>query len=51
MLLCLLNCMKAMRKTQIPSSSVTKYAKITKSRPKTACFPDHVSILNHAFTP
>ena len=45
------NCIKAMRKTQIPSSCVTKYAKITKSHPKTGCFPDHVIVLNHAFTP
>ena len=51
MFLCLFNCMKAMKKTQIPSSRVTKYAKITKSRPITASFLDHVSVLNHIFTP
>ena len=42
MFLCLLNCIKVKRKTQIYPFPVTKCTKNTKFRPKTACFPDHV---------
>ena len=51
MFLCLLNCKKAMIKTQIHFSRVTKYANITKSRTKTACFPVPTTCLNQNFTP
>ena len=39
------NCLKGMRKTQITSSRVTKYAKIKKSCRKTACFPSSFSLI------
>ena len=51
MFLCLRNYMRAIRKTQILSSCVKKCAKVTKSHLKTACFHNHMSVLNHAFTP
>ena len=47
MFLCLLNCMIAIRKTQNSSLRVTKYAKITKSRPITACFLEHECLKLH----